>query len=345
MSKNEKEFNLDNIGIKDVIDIELLQKFQDNFAESMDIASVTVDINGKPVTKPSSYTSFCMDFTHSTTMGDNRCAESHKKGGEEAARTGRPYVYTCHAGLIDFAAPIIVAGKQIGSILGGQILTNTPELSKYREIAREIGVNEEKYAEAVKKIKITTEKNVKAAAEVLYIVANSLSKIGYEQLKLKVVSSELKESFSQISSAMDDIATNSVTVTNNQHMLNDEILIVEKVSTEINSILDSIKNIANQTKMLGLNAAIEAARAGESGRGFGVVATEIRKLSDNSKETAERIMELTSKIQESVNKTIGLSQSTLANTEQQSAAIEETTASVGEVFGLAEQLNSLASNK
>lgn len=345
MNNSEKKFNLNDIKIKDVIDIELLQKFQDNFAESMDIASVTVDINGNPVTKPSSYTSFCMDFTHSTTIGDNRCAQSHKKGGEEAARTGRPYVYTCHAGLIDFAAPIIVDGKQIGTILGGQILTNTPELSKYKEIAKEIGVDENKYTEAVKKVNITTEKNIKAAAEVLFIVANSLSKIGYEQLKLKVMSNELEESFSQISSSMEELAATSVSVTNNQHMLNDEILVVEKVSTEINAILDSIKNIANQTKMLGLNAAIEAARAGESGRGFGVVATEIRKLSDNSKETAEKIMNLTSKIQESVNKTIGLSQSTLENTEHQSAAIEETTASVEEVFGLAEQLNHLANNK
>ncbi|PRR81424.1 putative histidine kinase sensor domain protein [Clostridium vincentii] len=97
--------NLSNIQLKDVLDLDLLQRFQDNFAESMDIASVTVDINGTPVTKPSSYTSFCQDFTHSTTTGDNRCAQSHKKGGEEAARTGKPYVYTCHAGLIDFAAP------------------------------------------------------------------------------------------------------------------------------------------------------------------------------------------------------------------------------------------------
>jgi len=52
----------------------------------MNIASVTVDKNGNPVTKPSSYTKFCMDFTHSTKKGDDRCAESHKKGGEEAAK-------------------------------------------------------------------------------------------------------------------------------------------------------------------------------------------------------------------------------------------------------------------
>lgn len=339
-----KNNNIEDIEIKDVLDIELLQTFQDNFAMSMDVASVTVDINGNPVTKPSSYTAFCQDFTHSTTTGDNRCAESHKRGGEEAARTGRPYVYTCHAGLIDFAAPILVDGRQIGTILGGQVLTSSPDESKYRRIAGEIGVNEEGYVNAVKKVKITEEKNIKAAAEVLFIVANALSKIGYEQLKLRSMSQELAESFTQISSTMQELASTSVSVTNNQHVLNNEIINVQKISVEINTILESIKSIADETKMLGLNAAIEAARAGEAGRGFGVVATEIRTLSQNSKETAHQIMELTSKIQSSVNKTMEISNSTLDNTEQQSAAIEETNASVEEVVSLAEELNRLANN-
>lgn len=343
MAVTHKDFDINNLKITDVIDLDILQRFQDNFAVSMDIASVTVDINGNPVTKPSSYTKFCMDFTHSTTTGDRRCAESHKKGGEEAAKTGRPYVYTCHAGLIDFAAPILVDGKQIGTILGGQILTASPEFSKYKQIAGEIGVNPEGYVKAVQEVKITTEKNIKAAAEVLFIVANALSKIGYEQYKLRSMSHELTESFTQISSTMQELASTSVIVTNNQHTLNDEIINVQKLSNEINSILDLIKSIADKTKMLGLNAAIEAARAGDAGRGFGVVATEIRSLSENSKETAHKIMELTSKIHASVKKTLDISSSTLENTEQQSAAIEETNASVDEVLGLAEELNRLAS--
>jgi len=94
--------------------------------------------------------------------------------------------------------------------------------------------------------------------------------------------------------------------------------------------------------MLGLNAAIEAARAGEAGRGFGVVATEIRLLSQNSKETAMQIVKLTSEIQESVQKTLEISDSTMTNTEQQSAAIEETTASVEELLSLTNELNALA---
>ena len=336
--------NLTNLTLQDVLDIDILQKFQDNFAISMDIASVTVDINGDPVTKPSSYTSFCIDFTHSTTTGDNRCAESHKKGGEEAFRTGKPYIYKCHAGLIDFAAPIMIEGTLIGTILGGQILYSNPEEGGYRQTAREIGVNEDRYVDAVNKVKITTERNIKAAAEVLFIVANTLSQIGYQQYQLKTMTNELTDSFSQISATMEELSSSAVSVTDNQHHLNNEIVNVQKISEQINSILDSIKSIADETKMLGLNAAIEAARAGEAGRGFGVVATEIRALSQSSKETAMQIMSLTSDIQTSVQKTLEISNSTLSSTEQQSAAIEETNASVEELLALTNELNKIANS-
>ncbi|KZL89595.1 PocR ligand-binding domain-containing protein [Clostridium magnum] len=339
-----KEIDVKSLQIKDVIDIDLLQRFQDNFAESMNIASITVDINGVPVTKNSSYTDFCQRFTQSTTAGRNRCAESHKKGGEEAARTGKPYVYKCHAGLIDFAAPILIDGHQIGTILGGQILTSLPEEESYIKTAKEIGVNEGEYVNAVNKIKVTTEKNIKSAAEVLFIVSNALSKIGYEQFRLKEISQVLSENFSQISATMEELAASAINVTNNQHMLSEEINTVKNVSMEIDTILNSIKSIADKTKMLGLNAAIEAARAGEAGRGFGVVASEIGKLSQSSKETTFTITELTGKIHESMDKTIESSKSTLETTENQRLAIEEVNNSLQELVNVSAELERLTTS-
>lgn len=339
------EIDLNLLEVSDVIDLNLLQTFQDNFAIGMNIASVTVDRNGEPVTKPSSYTRFCMDFTHSTKVGDDRCALSHKNGGEEAARTGRPYIFTCHAGLTDFAAPILINGELIGTILGGQILTSSPNETEFRKTALEIGVDQDEYVNAANNVYMANKENVRAGAEVLFIIANALSKAGYEQLILNGMSQVLSENFGQIYATMEELSASSVNVTNNQHNLSDEINSVKEVSIEINTILDSIKSIANETKMLGLNAAIEAARAGEYGKGFGVVATEIKKLSQNSKETAIKIEELTKKIQASVDKTIGTSNDTLETTEQQTAAIEEVTANLTEVSSLADELNNLANQK
>lgn len=71
-----------------------------------------------------------------------------------------------------------------------------------------------------------------------------------------------------------------------------QIKALENLSTEIDQIADSVKRIANQTNMLSLNAAIEAARAGENGKGFHVVATEVRQLANQSKDSAEQVGDL-----------------------------------------------------
>lgn len=111
---------------------------------------------------------------------------------------------------------------------------------------------------------------------------------------------QTKETFSSLMKGMDELA-----VSHNRSR--DIMLLLEKEASDIEVITQSVKNIAEETGLLALNASIEAARAGEEGAGFAVVAQQIRKLADESKDSVHRINELISRVQQRIRETAQLS--------------------------------------
>lgn len=194
------------IHLTDLIDINFLQELQDTFAKTMGIASLTIDDKG-PITKPSNFTEFCGNFIRQNSLGGKRCNECDIEGGRLALEKGEPVIYTCHAGLTHLVVPIIVAGQHIASILGGQFSNKAPNEEHFRQIAKELGIeDEEKYLEALRKIKIIPEENIKAAAKLLFIVANSISEIArknYELMEKNRNESLLRSITEKIRSSLD----------------------------------------------------------------------------------------------------------------------------------------------
>ncbi|TKI66904.1 methyl-accepting chemotaxis protein [Lysinibacillus mangiferihumi] len=137
------------------------------------------------------------------------------------------------------------------------------------------------------------------------------------------------------------------------HETNERIKQLSAQSTEIEKIIKVITDITEQTNLLALNAAIEAARAGEHGKGFAVVADEVRKLAEESKASAHQIVDLTTSIQQETNAVEKAVSVTVQNVEEgvtfiQNAqvsfdtimkAIQEITSQIEEVSASTEEIS------
>lgn len=341
ISINEMKIDLSRLELGDIIDVDVLQNFLDNFAIGFNCAAVSVGRHGEEFTRPSHYRPFCSNYIHATRVGDERCAQCHNEFGRKAISQKRPYIGQCHAGMIDFAAPVIVKGEHIGTVLGGQILDKAADEKTIRKVAGEIGVNGEGLWNAAKQIDIVPKTTIEAAAQVLYIVVNALAEGGYKRIETEFLSSNLASNFIEISNNVEVLTADSQSISSHQKELVTEINQIRDNITEITKVLDSITKIADQIKILGVNATIEAARIGNMGKSFAVVAEEIRRLSDTTKHTVDLVGQINEKVDKSILTTMKSANITLETTINQSTAMDKLSSAVQESVVLAEDIRQL----
>lgn len=253
------------IDIKQFCDMEQFERIMSNWAKATGLATVAVGADGKYISDCYNFTEFCIELTRKSAEGCRRC--------EKCDREGKG-VYFCHAGLIDFGIELKIGDEVVGSVIGGQVLAEEPDEEKFRQVAREIGVNEEKYINALHKVTIRSEDAIRASAELLGQVLNNFINAQYVEKNNEVIIDKLGNG------------------------AKDAGQIVEKIKEKT----VQLNSIHGKQKILALNASIEAARAGENGKGFAVVASEVGKLSDFINEINKDINKLVDDIDMVVHK-------------------------------------------
>ena len=232
--------------IQDFCDMDKFEQIMKNWASSTGLATVAVGADGKYISDCYNFTEFCIDLTRGSAEGKKRCEQCDREGHG---------VYPCHAGLVDFGIPITLEdGTVLGSIIGGQVLPENPDEEKFRQTARELGIDEDEYIAALNKVTISSEEKVRAATNLLELIVNQLVNLEYYKYTNTSMLHALQKKTQESASFVD----------------------------VINKDTSQLKAISSKQRMLSLNASIEAARNGEAGAGFAVVANSMQDLAEQS---------------------------------------------------------------
>ena len=155
------------------------------------------------------------------------------------------------------------------------------------------------------------------------------------QDELKEMAGGLLKNISTLAATAEEITAQSEEITGITRALAEVANESQTQAMETNRVLGFIREIAGQTNLLGLNAAIEAARVGEQGRGFGVVAEEIRKLATNSTQSIAKINEIIAAIQSG-------STATATQIAQVEEGISQVAAATSHMAGAMQELRAMA---
>lgn len=247
MSKTEA------LNIRDIFQNDNFQKLQDAIAIATGLAIITVDYKGMPATTHSSCTNFCK-FMRKNTTYSKMCERCDSRGGLEAARTQAPYIYLCHANIVDFAIPIVFNGNYLGAVMAGQVLLPNHEdhlkLEQiYHSFDNNVSFEDTKIFSAYRSIPLMELDKIKTIANMLF----SICGLFIEEAKMRFDLEEIKSNYNPSDNVINHELIQENFSEKNNDIYNDN---TKKGSSILNPAFDYIRNNFNKDVSLNKVASI-----------------------------------------------------------------------------------------
>ncbi|MCX5751641.1 MAG: methyl-accepting chemotaxis protein [Candidatus Saganbacteria bacterium] len=147
----------------------------------------------------------------------------------------------------------------------------------------------------------------------------------------KQVSAKISKDAARVYEIADKTLDNMTVITVRVQTASAKILELAKKSQEINKVVELIEHMTEQTNILALNASIEASKAGEVGKGFSLVASEIRKLAERASDSTKDVRLIVSEIQEVINQVVFSMEGTAKDTVKGARLVEQTALAAKEI--------------
>jgi len=170
--------------LTDLLDGNTLQEIQDRFARVTQVAVSIRDRDGRQLTRPSGSSPFCRLMAGSA-AARKACRDSFLNAVRNAGKDSKPVPYSCHAGMMQYAAPIVVDGQHLATIIMGDLPTRKLDADMISQLAERYRLDRQALQRALERVQPWSDEQMAAAVEFLQLLANTLGRFCQQESRLR----------------------------------------------------------------------------------------------------------------------------------------------------------------